>query len=46
MLLMQILNFSHPAWGGVDIECFQCKFSIVVTPPEEGWIYISFITDF
>ena len=26
----------------MDIRGFQCRFSSVVTPPEEGWIFYDF----
>lgn len=40
ILFNKILNCSHPFGKVVDIYFFQYRFSILVTPVEEGWIYI------
>ncbi len=44
-LSLQILNYYHPAKGGVDFYGFHCKFSTTVTPPEARWIFMSFTAD-
>ncbi len=43
---LQILNYCHPARGGLDFYGFHCRFSLIVTPPEAGWIFMAFTWDF
>ena len=35
-LLLQILNYYHLIWRGLDFYDFHYKFSIIVTPPKTG----------
>ena len=43
--LLQILNYCHPAKDGLDFYSFHGRFSIIVIPPEVGWIFMAFIID-
>ena len=37
---MQNLNCFQPAWGGVKIYNIHYKISVIITPPEEEWIFL------
>ena len=45
-LSLQILNYYYLVWSKRDFYGFYYTFLIIIIPPEAGWLFMVFITDF